>query len=359
MTDAVLDLVALGVAGGFVGVWAIAWLAPQRPAIERAPSVVEPPPPRRVEERPRERVPIEHETLVGRLRSALGRSREVLKDRFDALFGRPVDASLFEELEVALLQADVGMPTTLRLLDRVRDVARSDSDPTHLRAALQEEMLRVLDVGPVALGPIPETSPWVLLVIGVNGSGKTTTIGKLASRFRREGKTVLLAAADTYRAAAIEQLTEWASRADAEIVAHQEGADPGAVAYDALTAAKARGIDVVIVDTAGRLQTKKPLMDQLTKIRKVIDKVVPGAPHETLLVVDGTMGQNALSQAKLFHEAAPLTGVVITKLDGTAKGGMVLTLAAELKLPVKLIGIGEKVDDLRVFDPGAFVEALG
>jgi fused signal recognition particle receptor len=200
--------------------------------------------------------------------------------------------------------------------------------------------------------------PFVVLVVGVNGSGKTTTIGKLAARFGREGHKVLLAAGDTFRAAAADQLAIWAERAGADIVRHDEGADPGAVVFDALTAAKARGADVVIIDTAGRLQTKKPLMEQLGKVRRVIDKVVPGAPHETLLVVDGTTGQNAVSQAHAFHAATPLTGVVVTKLDGTAKGGVVLAIGAELGLPVRLVGIGEKVEDLRDFDASAFVDAL-
>jgi fused signal recognition particle receptor len=195
-------------------------------------------------------------------------------------------------------------------------------------------------------------------VVGVNGSGKTTTIGKLAARLVRDGRKVLLAAGDTYRAAAAEQLEVWAERAGADIVRHKDGSDPGAVVYDALEAAKARGHDVVIIDTAGRLQTRKPLMDQLAKVRRVISKKIGDAPHETLLVVDGTMGQNAMSQARQFNEATPLTGVVVTKLDGTAKGGMILGLASELGLPVKLIGIGEQVDDLRDFEPDAFVEAL-
>lgn len=219
-------------------------------------------------------------------------------------------------------------------------------------------MTAILDgvAGPVA--SVPEEGPLVILVVGVNGSGKTTTIGKLAHRYQQAGKRVLLAAGDTYRAAAAEQLTVWAERTGADIVSHQAGADPGAVVYDALSAAKARGHDVVIVDTAGRLQTRKPLMDQLSKVRRVIQKIVPAGPHETLLVVDGTMGQNALSQARLFDEATPLTGVVVTKLDGTAKGGMVLTIAAELGLAVKLVGIGEQAADLRDFHAGVFVEAL-
>jgi fused signal recognition particle receptor len=198
----------------------------------------------------------------------------------------------------------------------------------------------------------------VFLVVGVNGSGKTTTIGKLASRLVGEGHKVLLAAADTYRAAAADQLGIWAQRAGADLVRHDEGADPGAVTYDAMQAAVARKVDVVLVDTAGRLQTRKPLMDQLAKIRRVIQKVVPDGPHGTLLVIDGTMGQNAMSQARQFNDVTPLTGVAVTKLDGTAKGGVLLAVADEMKLPIQLIGVGEQVADLRDFEPEAFVDAV-
>ncbi|TNE90125.1 MAG: signal recognition particle-docking protein FtsY [Deltaproteobacteria bacterium] len=299
------------------------------------------------------------ENLVSRFARALGRSREALQGRFDTLFGAgKVDESLFEELEEVMLKADVGLPTTERLLAPLREMASKDSEASELREALRAQVRGLLLEHDPALLPAPAEGPWVLLVVGVNGSGKTTTIGKLAARFKAEGRKVLLAAADTYRAAAADQLKVWAERAEVDIVAHDEGSDPGAVVYDALEAAKARGKDVVIVDTAGRLQTARPLMEQLGKIRRVIDKKVPGAPHETLLVLDGTMGQNGLSQAKLFNEATPLTGAVVTKLDGTAKGGMVLTLSAELELPVKFIGIGEGIDDLKPFDAEAFAEAL-
>lgn len=299
------------------------------------------------------------EDLVARFASALGRSRAALQGRFDALFGRgTIDEALFEELEEVLLKADVGMPTTERLLAPLRDSAKAGEDAQALRLALREAIRAILlENDPSLTGP-PSEGPLVLLVVGVNGSGKTTTIGKLAARFRRDGRHVLLAAADTYRAAAADQLKVWAERAEVDIVAHDEGSDPGAVVFDALEAASARGKDVVIVDTAGRLQTARPLMEQLGKIRRVIDKKVPGAPHETLLVLDGTMGQNGLSQARLFNEATPLTGAVVTKLDGTARGGMVLTLAAELELPVKFIGIGEGMDDLKAFDAAAFADAL-
>ena len=295
--------------------------------------------------------------LAGRLREALGRSRGALQARFDELFGRAIDDSMFEELEETLLAADAGLPTTERILAPLKEQARQgEVDPSVLRGELRRTILQLLESSHRPLEPRPDL--WVLLVVGVNGSGKTTTIGKLAARLVTEGRRVLLAAGDTYRAAAAEQLEVWAERSGADIVRHNEGADPGAVVYDALEAAAARGHDVVIIDTAGRLQTRKPLMDQLSKVRRVISKKVPDGPHETLLVVDGTMGQNAMSQARQFNEATPLTGVVVTKLDGTAKGGMVLGLAAELALPVKLIGIGEQVDDLRDFEPAAFVEAL-
>ncbi len=298
--------------------------------------------------------------LAELFRGALGRTREALSGGLGALFGRAVDEQLFEDLELALLTADVGMSTTERLLAPLRTLAKGgEQEPAALRDALKAEMRTVLAAVDKPLEPLNEgEGPHVILVVGVNGSGKTTTIGKLSHRYVAAGKRVVLGAADTFRAAAGEQLTVWAERSQADIVAHQEGADPGAVAYDTLAKARAKGHDVVIIDTAGRLQTKGPLMEQLAKIRKVIGKQVPGAPHETLLVVDGTIGQNALSQAKLFNEATPLTGVVITKLDGTAKGGMVLTIASELRLPVKLVGMGEQMHDLQDFDGEAFVDAI-
>jgi fused signal recognition particle receptor len=297
--------------------------------------------------------------LAARLRAAMGRSRDALQSRFDAILGRELDESALEELEETLLMADVGVETTERVLAALRALLKQgETDPAVLRSALREELRAILAEAHEPLVAPPGAHPWVVLVVGVNGSGKTTTIGKLAARLTGQGKRVMLAAADTYRAAAAEQLEIWAKRSGADIVKHKSGADPGAVAYDALEAAVARGHDVVIIDTAGRLQTRKPLMEQLSKVRRVIGKVVADGPHETLLVLDGTMGQNALSQARLFHEATPLTGVVVTKLDGTAKGGMVLTVASKMKLPVKLIGIGEQIDDLRDFEVDAFVDAI-
>lgn len=291
--------------------------------------------------------------IAGRLARALARTGST----FRGLFGRPVDEELLESLEEALLIADVGVRTSQRLMDRVRAEAASDSSAEVLRRALHAEMTAILHEVHTPLH-VGKERPYVFLVVGVNGSGKTTTIGKLASRFAADGHKVLLGAADTYRAAAADQLGIWAERAGVDLVRHDEGADPGAVAYDTMQAAVARGADVVLIDTAGRLQTRKPLMEQLTKIRRVIGKVVEGGPHGTLLVIDGTMGQNALSQAQLFHEATPLTGVAVTKLDGTAKGGVVLAVADQMKLPIQLVGVGEQVDDLRDFDPAAFVDAV-
>ena len=299
-------------------------------------------------------------SLTARLIDRLGKSRSALKGRFDELFGRSlVDEALMEELEEILLTSDVGMPTTERILGRLRDkIKEGVDDPSALQAELRSVVLEMLKGVEAPFGPPPKEGLWVILVVGVNGSGKTTTIGKLANRFQSEGKRVMLAAGDTYRAAAAEQLQVWAERSGASIVRQDSGADPGAVIYSALESALSKNMDVVIIDTAGRLQTKKPLMEQLRKINRVIAKHVPDGPHETLLVLDGTMGQNGLSQAKLFHEATPLTGAAVTKLDGTAKGGMVLTLSSELTLPVKLIGIGEQMEDLRDFEAKAFVDAL-
>lgn len=298
--------------------------------------------------------------LAERLKVQMSATRDALRGQFDSLFGRErLSLEDLEALEEVLLMADVGMPTTTALLAGLRTRLRGqEADGEELRGVLREEMSTMLKRVDVPLVDPSSPGLTVVMVVGVNGSGKTTTIGKLATRWQREGLRVLLAAGDTYRAAAAAQLKVWGERAGVDVVAHDEGGDPGAVVYDALEAAKARDTDVLIIDTSGRLQTKRPLMEQLTKLRRIIDKKVPGAPHETLLVVDGTMGQNAMSQARSFHEATPLTGVAVTKLDGTAKGGMVLAIAQELQLPIKLIGIGEKMDDLQDFEAEAFLEAL-
>lgn len=309
----------------------------------------------RTTEVPSERPP--RAAVLSLFQQALGRSRELLRSGLDRVFGRPIDTESLDELEETLLRSDVGVKTTERLLARVREVAREpEATPEVLRTALRDEMRGLLDKVHAPL--VPGDGLWVVLVVGVNGSGKTTTIGKLASRLKAQGRRVLIAAGDTYRAAAEQQLGIWAERAEVDIVALDEGADPAAVAYKAVERARQEGHDVVIVDTAGRLQTRKPLMEQLGKIRRVLDKAAPGAPHETLLVLDGTMGQNGMSQANLFNEATPITGVVVTKLDGTAKGGMIFAIATELGLPVKLVGLGEKIGDLRDFDPALFVDAL-
>jgi fused signal recognition particle receptor len=298
--------------------------------------------------------------LAARLRDRMAATRAALAGQLDRLFGPgPVDASVLEPLEEVLLRADVGVPTTERLLGAVRaQLSGGPQDAAAVRDALRAEMRGILEGVARPFSFAPSASPYVLLVVGVNGSGKTTSIGKLAARFVGQGRRVVLAAADTYRAAAADQLAIWAERSGARLVRKDEGADPASVVHEALDVAQQEGADVVIIDTAGRLQTSKPLMEQLGKIRRIIDRKVPGAPHDTLLVLDGTMGQNALSQARHFHEATPLTGAIVTKLDGTARGGMILAVAVEMRLAVPLIGIGERVEDLREFEVGAFVDAL-
>jgi fused signal recognition particle receptor len=292
---------------------------------------------------------------VDLLFAALGRTREALS--LGAIFSRPqLDTSAFEALEEALIRADVGPKITARLLEEVKASLPKEPSGEMLKAALKNRIREGLSRRPVGLAG--SAAPLVILVVGVNGSGKTTTIGKLATRYQKAGKKVLLGAGDTFRAGAIEQLKVWGERAGVEVIAGQEGADPASVLHDTLQAALARKAEVVICDTAGRLQAHKALMEELAKIRRVIAKLIPGAPHEVLLVLDGTMGQNALSQARVFHEIAGVTGVVITKLDGTAKGGVLIAVAEEYQLPIKLIGIGEKAEDLRDFDPAAFANSL-
>lgn len=263
-----------------------------------------------------------------------------------------------EEIEEILIQSDVGVDTTLTLMDNVRERVKSEglSDSSELASVLKSEILNLL--GEDVPLRIKDEKPYTILVLGVNGAGKTTTIGKLASRFIADGHRVLVAAGDTFRAAAEDQLGIWCERAGAELIRGGENAEPASVVFDAIHAAKHRDADVLIVDTAGRLHTKKPLMDELSKIGRVMGRAHTGAPHEVLLVVDGTVGQNALMQAKIFNEAVPITGVVVTKLDGTAKGGIVIAVNAEIGAPVKLIGIGEKLDDLRDFAGADFIEAL-
>ena len=272
-----------------------------------------------------------------------------------------VDESLWEELEELLLTADAGVSTTGLLLQRVRESPSQEplTGAQSLKDALKEEMVRILSVdGSSARGPFPETKPLVILMVGVNGSGKTTSIAKLAQLFRDQGKRVVLAAADTFRAGAIEQLQLWGQRTQGEVIAHQPGADPGAVVFDAMQATRNRGADVLIIDTAGRLHTKNNLMEELKKIKRVIGRVEPSAPHSTILVLDATTGQNGLLQARAFKEAVAIDGLLLAKLDGTARGGIVLAICHELKLPILFIGTGETPEDLALFEPREFVEAL-
>lgn len=269
-----------------------------------------------------------------------------------------IDEDFLDDLEAVLLSGDLGVRTTDYLMRQIRRGVTEGriSDTREVMPYMQKLVADMLREEPKA--PEEPHHPEVWLIVGVNGVGKTTTIGKLSSQLHKEGKKVLLAASDTFRAAASEQLTIWAERTGADIVKHAEGADPAAVAFDAVSAAKARGADIVLIDTAGRLQTKVNLMEELKKIRRVVKKVVPDAPHQTLLVLDATTGQNAVSQAKSFGEIVPLTGVVLTKLDGTAKGGVVLSITEELHVPVKYIGLGEREDDLQKFNPDEFARAL-
>lgn len=299
-------------------------------------------------------------SLLDRMRAGLAKTQASVVGRLDALLrAGKIDAETLEELEEILITADFGMKTTRDLIDSIeKRRARGEAQNAQgLRDALKEEIRERLrrEAQPLASESI---SPFVIMVVGVNGVGKTTTIGKLARQFAAQGKNVLLGAGDTFRAAAAEQLTVWGERAGVEVIRHAEGADPAAVAFDAAKAAAARKVDVLILDTAGRLHTKANLMEELKKVRRVLDREIPGAPHETLLVLDATTGQNALVQARLFKEAVTVTGIALTKLDGTAKGGMVVAIGAELDLPVRYIGIGEGVEDLRPFDPDLFVEAL-
>ena len=296
-----------------------------------------------------------------RLKRSLSKTHDSIVGRVDTLLlgKKQIDTDTLEELEEILITADLGVKTTVDLIRTLEQRLKRDElqDGAALKKALKEEIqLRLMTHSSPLL--VSGKSPFVILVIGVNGVGKTTTIGKLAAKYTGEGKKVLLAAGDTFRAAAAEQLELWAKRVGADIVRHKEGADPSAVVFDACKAATARGCDVLIIDTAGRMHTKVNLMEEMKKIRRVLTREIPEAPHETLLVLDAATGQNALSQAKLFKEAAFVSGVVLTKLDGSAKGGIVVAVSHEFSLPIRFIGVGESVEDLREFDPAQFVEAL-
>lgn len=296
-----------------------------------------------------------------RLKKGLTKTRENFTHNIERLIigYADIDDELIDDLEETLLMADVGVKTTETLIAAVRKGIKQKEirTPEDLIPFLEKEIVRILEAGENTFH-MAKQGPTVLLVVGTNGVGKTTTIGKLSAYYRREGKSVLLAAADTFRAAAIDQLEIWGKRADAQVIKHGEGSDPAAVVFDALQAAKARNIDIVIVDTAGRLQTKSNLMQELEKIYRVIGREISGAPHETLLVLDAGTGQNAISQAELFTQAAPVSGVVLTKLDGTAKGGVTIGIKSQLSIPIKWIGVGEGMDDLRPFRAEDFVSAL-
>ncbi len=297
--------------------------------------------------------------FFNKIAQGLKKTRDSMMGKVDALLNSftKIDEEFFEELEENLIMADVGAVTSARICDNLRKKVKEQglSDAAEVKAAMKEIISEMLS-GDEELNL--STKPTVILVIGVNGVGKTTTIGKLANNLKNEGKKVLLAAADTFRAAAIDQLQIWADRAGVDLVKHDEGSDPAAVVFDAVNAGKARGCDVVICDTAGRLHNKKNLMDELAKISRVVDREAPGSAKEVLLVLDATTGQNALNQAKLFQEAAGLTGIILTKLDGTARGGVVIGIKEELNIPIKYIGVGEQIDDLRPFNSKDFVDAL-
>ncbi|MBU1181841.1 MAG: signal recognition particle-docking protein FtsY [Pseudomonadota bacterium] len=294
-----------------------------------------------------------------RLKERLSKTRDIFSGGIEKIFSgkNHINDNLLEELEELLITSDIGVQTATDLIRCVSGKSSAISGPDQIKDILKNEIIRLFN-GNAQRPKAPVSKPHVIMVVGVNGVGKTTTIGKLATKFAASGNRVLIAAADTFRAAAVEQLSIWAERAGAEIVKHKDNADPAAVAYDGIEAALARNIDVVIVDTAGRLHTKTNLMEELKKIKRSISKKIPDAPHEILLVLDATTGQNSISQAKLFNEALGVTGIALTKLDGTAKGGIVISICNTFKLPIQYIGIGESIDDLQEFDPVVFVKAL-
>lgn len=300
--------------------------------------------------------------LFGKLKKGLSKTRNGITGKINDVLKnyRKIDEEFFEELEEILITADIGVNITMRIIEDLEDKVkeRNIQDPNEIKSLLKEELSELLLDVETDNSLNIDPSPAIVLVVGVNGVGKTTSIGKLSAKLKRNGKKVLIAAGDTFRAAAIEQLEEWANRAGVEIISHQEGADPAAVIFDGIQAAKARKADVLICDTAGRLHNKKNLMNELNKMFRVVEREYPDATKEVLLVVDATTGQNAIMQAKVFKEACDITGIVLTKLDGTAKGGVVLAVQSELDVPVKLVGVGEKVDDLQEFDPESFVKAI-
>lgn len=300
-------------------------------------------------------------TLLDRLKAGVEKTRSGFVDRIeDVLSGKKqIDAEVLEELEYTLIAADLGVRTVQEIVDRIhtRIDRKMTSDASEIRALIREHLTEVLQASETPIHVV-RNPPAVVMLVGINGAGKTTTVGKLADRFFGEGRKVLLCAADTFRAAAIEQLEVWAQRAGVDMIKQKTGADPSAVVFDALQAAKARGTDYVIVDTAGRLHTKDNLMAELEKMRRTCQRVIPGAPHEVWLVLDATTGQNGLEQARKFTESSGVTGIILTKLDGTAKGGVVIAIARELNLPIRFVGVGEKIQDLLPFDPEKFIQSL-
>jgi fused signal recognition particle receptor len=310
----------------------------------------------------RESISTKAESVTNRFKEGLSKTRTAFVERVEELILRrkKIDEAFYEELEEILIGADVGVSTVMELIDALRDEVRKRKieDAAELKPILSEKLVAMMQGGEDSRLKIADSGLTVYLFVGVNGVGKTTTIGKLAHRFKSQGKKVLLAAGDTFRAAAIDQLEAWGQRVGVDVIKHSEGSDPAAVMFDAIRAAKTRGADVLLCDTAGRLQNKANLMEELNKIYRVIGREIPGAPHETLLVIDATTGQNALNQAKLFGEKTGVTGLVLSKLDGTAKGGIVIAIRHELNIPVKLVGLGEKMEDLEDFDSEQFVHAL-
>lgn len=300
-------------------------------------------------------------SLLDKLKAGIEKTRAGFADRLDDVFAgrREIDADLLDELEYALITADIGVKTVTEILEQIRLRAdrRMVGEIGELKRLIRDHLLDILQANERPLQQVSEP-PAVVMVVGVNGAGKTTTIGKLAQRFHAEGRTALLCAADTFRAAAIEQLEVWGTRTSTEVIRQQQGADPSSVVFDALQAARARKVDYVVIDTAGRLHTKENLMAELEKMRRIVKKVVPEGPHEVLLVLDATTGQNGLEQARRFTETSGVTGIVLTKLDGTAKGGVVVAISRELGLPIRYIGVGEKADDLLPFEPETFIQSL-
>ncbi len=293
--------------------------------------------------------------IIDRLKKGLEKTKKGFTEKLNAIFHRGIDKDTLEEIEETLLLGDLGPRATEELIEALKRGVREEKDKPPIEI-IKKEMLRIL--GSKEEIRFSHQPPTVIMVVGVNGVGKTTTIGKLSYRYKSMGRSVIISASDTFRAGALDQLAIWAERTGATLIKHQMGSDPGAVTFDALNAGKARGADIVIVDTAGRLHTKTPLMEELKKVKRVMHKVIPDAPHETLLVIDATTGQNALQQARLFNEAIGITGIVLTKLDGTSKGGIVFAIKKELGIPVKLIGVGEGINDLEDFVPEIFVEEL-